>query len=91
MSTLVKTDPLGDDLIDRGRSIYHSRLTSILEPSRVGEFVAIEPDTGRYFLGETATAALIAARAAMPDKLFYLTRVGQETAHTVGGHASTVR
>ncbi len=78
MGTLVKTDPPGDDLIDRGRSIYHSRLISILEPSRVGEFVAIEPDTGRYFLGETATAALIAARTAMPDKLFYLTRVGQE-------------
>jgi len=42
----------------------------------MGEFVAVEPDSGRYFLGTTATAALVAAHAAMPNNLFYLTRVG---------------
>jgi len=36
-----------------------------------------------YFLGDTASAALVAAHGAMPNNLFYLTRVGQETAHTV--------
>jgi hypothetical protein len=27
----------------------------------------------------------------MPNNLFYLTRVGRETAHTVGGHATRIR
>ena len=91
MSTLLKRDAAADDLVERGRSVYQNRLSSILEPSHIGDFVAIEPDTGRYFLGTTATAALVAAQSAIPDKLFYLTRVGRDSAHTVGGHASRIR
>jgi hypothetical protein len=93
MSSLLKSNPetANDDLVERGRSTYRQRLASILEPSHLGEFVAVEPDSGQYFLGRTASAALVTARAAMPDNLFYLTRVGQETAHTVGGHATRIR
>jgi hypothetical protein len=93
MSSLVKSNPTtsNDDLVERGQSTYQQSLASILEPSHLGEFVAVEPDSGRYFLASTASAALVAARAAMPNNLFYLTRVGQETAHTVGGHATRIR
>ncbi|HXI26191.1 MAG TPA: hypothetical protein VNG71_20225 [Pyrinomonadaceae bacterium] len=73
----------GDDLADRGQAAYRKRLASVLEPSHDGEFVAIEPDSGRYFLGSTASAALVAAHSSMANNLFYLTRVGRETAHTV--------
>lgn len=92
MSSILKSTPAAasDDLVERGQSAYRQRLASILEPLHVGEFVAVEPDTGQYFLGTTASAALVAARAAMPNNLFYLTRVGRETAHTVGGHASRI-
>lgn len=70
-----------DDLVERGQTTYQQRLASVLEPSHDGEFVAVEPDSGQYFLGTTASAALVAAHAAMPNSLFYLTRVGRETAH----------
>lgn len=88
MSSLQKSnlEMPGDDLVERGQNTYQQRLASVLEPSHIGEFVAVEPDSGRYFLGSTASAALVAARAAMPNNLFYLTRVGRETAHTIGGH-----
>jgi hypothetical protein len=93
MSSLLKSNPpaASDDLVARGLSTYRQRLASILEPSHNGEFVAVEPDSGRYFLGSTASAALVAAHTAMPNNLFYLTRVGRETAHTVGGHAARIR
>ena len=93
MSSLLTSTPtnLNDDLVERGQNTYKQRLASILEPSRFGEFVAVEPDSGQYFLGTTASAALIAAHASMPNNLFYLTRVGQETAHSVGGHATRIR
>jgi hypothetical protein len=93
MSSLLKSNPetANDDLVERGQNIYRQRLASVLEPSHYGEFVAVEPDSGLYFLGGTASAALVAAHAAMPNNLFYLTRVGQETAHTVGGHATRIR
>src|SRR5213080_3133146 len=77
-----------DDLVDRGQATYRQKLASILEPSYKGEFIAIEPDSSRYFLGNTATAALVAASAAMPRSVFYLTRVGRETAHSVRRHGT---
>jgi hypothetical protein len=85
MSSLVQSDSATeiDDLVERGQSTYRERLAAVLEPSHVGEFVAVEPDSGQYFLGSTASAALVAAHAALPNNLFYLTRVGRETAHTV--------
>ena len=93
MSSLMKSinADAGNDLVMRGQTAYRQRLASILEPSHMGEFVAVEPDSGRYFLGSTASAALVAAHDAMPNNLFYLTRVGRETAHTVGGHATRIR
>jgi hypothetical protein len=93
MSSLLKSNPESakNDLVERGQTTYRQQLASILEPSHIGEFVAVEPDSGQYFLGNTASAALVAAHAAMPNNLFYLTRVGRETAHTVGGHGTRVR
>ena len=92
INSLLKSNSeiANEDLVERGRNAYRERLASILEPSHLGEFVAVEPDSGQYFLGSTASAALVAARAAMPNNLFYLTRVGRETAHNVGGHASRI-
>jgi hypothetical protein len=88
MSSPVKPNQTDarDDLIDRGQLLYRNMLAPILEPHHTTEFVAIEPQAGRYFLGRTATAALITAREQMSNSLFYLTRVGQEAAHHIGGN-----
>jgi len=84
----MKSKAESDDLVERGQSIYRQKLVSLLEPSHIGEFVAIEPHSGRYFLGNTAAAALNAGHFAMPKSLFYLTRVGRETAHSVRRHGT---
>ncbi len=78
-------------LVEDGLSVYEKQLRAALEPQHSGEFVAIEPSTARYFLGETATAALVAARNAMPKSQFFLTRVGKTSAHKIGGHGSRIR
>jgi hypothetical protein len=36
-----------------------------------------------HLLSEGQAAALVAAHSAIPNNLFYLTRVSRETAHTV--------
>lgn len=90
MSVLHETETAGDALIERGQTLYEETLKSSLEPQHAGRFVAIEPASGRYFLGDTGTAALVAARAAMPGGRFYLARVGQRAAHSIGGHATRV-
>ena len=64
-----------------GTAYYDDHLKTELEAHHSGEFVAIDPSTARYFLGRTATAALLAAHSAMPESQFFLTRVGKTTAH----------
>ena len=80
-----------EDFIERGKRLYDERLRGELEPENAGRFLAVEPDSERYFLGDTDVEALTAAREAMPGSLFYLVRVGYETAHSVGGHALSRR
>jgi hypothetical protein len=90
MSTSLNSTPPLSKLDQDGEDLYETQLKAILEPQHSGEFVAIEPSSGRYFLGETATAALVAARTAMPKSLFFLTRVGRTSAHKIGGHESRI-
>jgi hypothetical protein len=73
-----------DDLAESGQRLYDGRLKALLEHE--GEFVAIDPETERYFLGHTGLDALKAGRSELPDKLFYLLRVGHMAAYRVGGY-----
>lgn len=92
MSTLRKEHAeVTDALAESGQRLYDERLRALLEPEQAGRFVAIEPESGRYFLGDTGIAALRAARGALPDKLFYLLRVGHEVAYRVGGYGARRR
>jgi hypothetical protein len=70
-------------LVEAGQAFYESQLRTELEPSHAGEFVAIEPLAVRYFLGQTATAALVAAHNAMPESKFFLIRIGSLVAHKI--------
>ena len=87
ISSDSKANPSSRD----GENFYNTELKATLEPKHHGEYVAIEPGSGRYFLGPTATAALVAAKDAMPLGHFFLTRIGQSTAHRIGGHGSRNR
>lgn len=92
MSTSVNSNsPIPSSLVEDGQAVYEKQLRRALEPEHSGEFVAIEPATGRYFLGKTATAALVAATNTMPESQFFLTRVGRSAAHRIGGHGARIR
>ena len=73
-------------LSEQGKRIYRERLQALLEPEEVGRFVAIEPKSGRYFLADSGSEAIIAARQAMPGYLFFLARVGHSAAASLGGY-----
>jgi hypothetical protein len=84
MSTSVNSNaPIPSTLVEDGQAFYDGNLRTALEPDHSGEFVAIEPSAARYFIGQTATAALVAARNAMPESQFYLTRIGRGFAHAI--------
>lgn len=72
-------------VIERGERLYRERLKALFVPRHVGKFLAIDPVTGSYFLGDTSAEAVGAAHDAMPDARFYLKRIGYTAAHFIGG------
>ena len=62
------------------------RLRASLEASHANEFVAIEPISGEYFLGETLSDAIGASRKQHPDRLAHAFRVGHKAAVHFGLH-----
>jgi hypothetical protein len=72
--------------VSKAEDIYAARLRSILEPEHADEFVAIEPESGDYFLGTTLSEATQAARRAYPDRLTHAMRVGHRAALHLGMH-----
>ena len=68
------------DLARRAEAIYANRLKDQLEPTHRDEFVAIEPDSGDFFLGSTLSEAIGLARKAHPDRLAHALRVGHRAA-----------
>jgi len=73
-------DNASQDIVRRAEAIYDARLKSILEPDHNHEFVAIEPDSGDYFLGQTLSQAIGLSRKSHPDKLAHAMRVGHKAA-----------
>lgn len=65
-----------ESFAQRGQEIYEERLRSELEPEHKGDMVAIDVDTGEYFLGKSTLEAVKRGRERYPGKIFYLVRVG---------------
>ncbi len=71
----------------QGEEIYRQRLKDQLEKSHRDEFVAIEPQSGDYFLGKTLGEAIEASRRAYPERLAYAVRVGHPAAVHLGAYS----
>ena len=50
-----------------------------------GQIAAVDPDSGRFFLGLTVVEAARKARQAIPGGTFYFIRIGHRTAHVHHG------
>ena len=64
------------ELTTLGMKFYEEKLKQILEPDHNGEFVAIEPYLEKYVLEKKKIDAIQKARVEMPEKLFFIARVG---------------
>ncbi len=78
---------LSENLGSRAIAIYQQRLKSRLESTNPDDFVAIEPESGDFFLGKTLSEAIQAARIAHPANLPFALRVGHEATVELGALA----
>ena len=67
------------------RPIFESIRTK-LEALHMNQFVAIEPISGEYFLGETLSDAIGASRVKYPARLVHAFRIGHRAAIHFGMH-----
>ena len=72
-------------VIDRAKRIYADQLQAALECQHRNRFVAIEPESGDYFLGDTFDEAVKLARAKYPSRLSHTIRIGHRAAFHLGG------
>jgi len=68
----------------KGRQLF-AALDPELSRTYRGQFVAIEVDSGDYFIGETAMEANQKTRAKHPEKVFFLGKIGYRTAFSFKG------
>ncbi len=68
--------------IDKAEKIYSKILTKL--KNQDGRIIAIEPETGDYFIGDNALEACKIGKEKYPSKKFYLKRIGAKYTYVVG-------
>jgi hypothetical protein len=71
-------------VIEHAKRIYAEQLQAVLEPQHGNRFVAIEPESSEYFLGDTFDEAVKLARAKHPSRLTHTIRIGHRAAFHMG-------
>ena len=75
-------------IADEAKNLYESQLRAGLEADHRDEFVAIEPFSKSFFLGDTFIDAALAAKKAHPERKSFVIRVGHDAAFHIGAGAS---
>jgi hypothetical protein len=52
-----------------------------LEPRHKGKIIAIEVETGDYFLGDSVIEAVNKVKEKHPDKVFFIARIGYKAVY----------
>lgn len=76
-------------IAERGEKIYQEQLKDILEKDHQGAFVAIDVESGKYFLGQSPEEAIENAKKEVPDKIFHLIRIGYSGVYKVSWSAGS--
>jgi hypothetical protein len=72
------------EIAELAKQFYEKELKHSLDVTRTVKFVAIEPSSKSYFLGETFVEAVLAAKATYPERQSFVLKIGQLTAFHLG-------
>jgi hypothetical protein len=65
-----------EGLAERGLQIYNEKYKEEFERKYFGQYVEIDPDTGKAYVGKTHLEALQTARKDAPNGLFLILGIG---------------
>ena len=75
-------------IAEKAKEVYESEFKARLEAEHRDEFVAIEPVSKSFFIGDTFIDAALAAKEAHPDRTSFVIRIGHDAAFHIGAGAS---
>lgn len=64
-------------IVKEGKDIFHRLKPSLEKKYKPADFVTIEVNTGKFFVGKSAIEAINKARKHFPRKQFFLAQVGR--------------
>ncbi len=66
-----------DDLIERAKKIY-AALNELhqFEKNNVGQYIAIDVESQKYFVSDTRDGAIQAGQAELPNVVFFVKKIG---------------
>lgn len=73
---------------EQAKRLYSAKLKADLEREHRDRFVAIEPVSESYYLGDRFIDAAMAAKSAFPARKSFVIRIGHEAAFHLGGFAT---
>ena len=65
------------EIVNKGKEVFKKLQPLLKKQYEVGDYVSIDVDTGKFFVGKTSVDALDKAQKAFPDKQFFLAQVGR--------------
>lgn len=69
-----------DNVGERADAVYDSSIRHLVEPVHHGRFIAIEPDSGDYVIGERIADVMLDMRAKRPNAFSHIKRIGHRAA-----------
>ena len=73
---------------ERAKRVYELELKNQLEIEHRDKFVAIEPTSKAFFVGDSFIVAALAAKNAFPDRTSFVLRIGHDAAFHIGAATS---
>ncbi|OGM71556.1 hypothetical protein A2897_01415 [Candidatus Woesebacteria bacterium RIFCSPLOWO2_01_FULL_44_24b] len=71
------------ELNEKGKKIYEEELKNRLEGKYDNKLVAIEVNSGKYYIADRPLDAIHKAQKDFPDEIFYIARVGSPYVYTL--------
>ena len=75
-------------IAESAKQVYEEDLRSRLERDHKDDFVAIEPSSRSFFLGNTFLEVALAAKKEFPDRKSFVILIGHEAAFHIGAFSS---
>ena len=72
-------------IVERVKQLYTEQLQPLLETQHLNRFVAIEPESGEFFLGDSFDEAVRLARSKYPSRLSHTIHIGHRASWHLGG------